>query len=83
MNSICFVNCAAGVLALMNASMDKIQIVVSVLLIYQSYIAFLCCLFQEAKEISVTQINTFTKPVVLKCKEVSTSMGNMGGECVY
>lgn len=44
------------------------------------HIAFLCCLSQEAKEISVTQVNTFTKPVVLKCKEVSTFMENLGRE---
>jgi len=31
-------------------------------------------MFQEAKEISVTQVNTFSKPVVIKCKEVNNFM---------
>lgn len=56
----------------------EIRVLVSLCLVINvtSYIFFF--LFQEAKEISVTQVNTFTKPVVLKCKEVSTFMKNWG-----
>lgn len=35
-----------------------------------SYYNFTCWMSQESREISLTQLGTFTKPVVLKCKEV-------------
>lgn len=36
----------------------------------QSDLIFTCCVSQEAREISLTQAQTFTKPVILKCREV-------------